>query len=100
MHANPLVYPIVLDMMIQYPRIYVDVSPFQKILPRDQFHRLLAAFKEARLLNRVMFGSDGDNYESALEAYRSAEFLTDGELEGIFCRNAAKFLGRQGVCDP
>ena len=99
MHANPLVYPIVLDMMIQYPRIYVDVSPFQKILPRDQFHRLLAAFKEARLLNRVMFGSDGDNYESALEAYRSAEFLTDGELEGIFCRNAARFLGRQGVCD-
>ncbi len=100
MHANPLVYPMVLDMMIQYPRIYVDVSPFQKILPRGQFHRLLAAYKEARLVNRVMFGSDGDDYESALEAYRSAEFLTDSDLQGIFCRNAARFLGRQGVCNP
>jgi predicted TIM-barrel fold metal-dependent hydrolase len=100
MHANPLVHPLVLDMMIQYPAIYVDVSQFQRIMPREQFHRLLAAFKESRLLGRVMFGSDGDDYESALEAYRSADFLSERELEGIFCRNAARFLDRQGVCDP
>jgi hypothetical protein len=47
-----------------------------------------------------MFGSDGDDYESALDAYRSAEFLTDSDLQGIFCRNAARFLGRDGVCNP
>ena len=41
MHANPLFCPIVLDILIQHPRIYVDVSPFQKI------YRLLAAFKIA-----------------------------------------------------
>lgn len=99
MHANPLVYPMLLDLMSQYPKIYVELSPFQRILRREKFHRLLASFKEAGVLGRVMFGTDGDDYGSALEAYRSADFLTAGELEGILCKNAARFLRRQEVCN-
>jgi len=99
MHANPLVYPAVLDLMLQFPGIYVDVSPFQKILPRTKFHKLLRAFDEVGLMGRVMFGSDGDSYESALEAYRTAEFLSDQQIDGIFCRNAARFLRQQEICD-
>jgi hypothetical protein len=99
MHANPLVYPMVLDLMQQFPKIYVELSPFQRILRREKFHRLLRSFKEAGLLGRVMFGTDGDDYGSALEAYRSADFLTDAELEGILCKNAARFLGRAEACE-
>ena len=98
MHANPLVYPMLIDLLFQYPKVYVEISPFQKILPRKKFHRLLASFKEAGLLGRVMFGTDGDDYGSALEAYRSADFLTEAELEGILCKNAARFLRRQSLC--
>lgn len=68
-------------------------------MTREKFHRLLKRFQEAGFMSRVMFGSHGDDYESALEAYTSATFLSEPELEGIFCRNAARFLRRQAVCD-
>jgi hypothetical protein len=99
MHANPLVYPIVLEMMTQYPQIYVDLTPFQKYWPRSEFHEMLRRYKSARMIRRVMFGTDGDDYDSALEAYTSAEFLTDKDLSGIFCENAARFLQRKQLCD-
>jgi predicted TIM-barrel fold metal-dependent hydrolase len=99
MHANPLVYPMVLDMMAQFPKVYVELSPFQRFMPREKFHRMLMMFKEANVLSRVMFGTDGDDHGDAIEAYRSAEFLTPRELEGILCKNAARFLGRREVCE-
>ncbi len=98
MHANPLVYPAVLDLLVQYPKVYVDVSQFQRILIREKFHRLLKEFKDAGLLGRVMLGVDGDDYGSALEAYSSAPFLNERELRGIFCENAARFLRRPELC--
>jgi len=99
MHANPLVYPMVLDLMMQYPKIYVELSPFQRFMPRKKFHRMLKTFQEAGLLGRVMFGTDGDDHGNAIEAYRSADFLSAVELEGILCKNAARFLSRQSVCE-
>ncbi|MFQ5635122.1 MAG: amidohydrolase family protein [Gammaproteobacteria bacterium] len=99
MHANPLVYPMLLDLMAQYPKIYVELSPFQRILPRGKFHRLLKTFQEAGVLSRVMFGTDGDDHGAAIEAYSSADFLSERELEGILCRNAARFLRRRDACE-
>jgi hypothetical protein len=98
MHANPLTYPAILDLLVQYPKVYVDVSPWEWVLPREKFHRLLHVYKEAGLLGRVMYGSDGADYEKALEAYGSAEFLSEQELAGIFCKNAARFLRKQDLC--
>ena len=99
MHANPLVYPMLLDLMQQFPTIYVETSPFQRILPREKFHRILKTYQEAGLLGRVMFGTDGDDHGAALEAYRSADFLSETEVEGLLCKNAARFLGRPSVCE-
>jgi len=81
------------------PKVYVDISPFQRILSREKFHRLLKEFQSAGLMTRVMFGSDGDDYGSALAAYTSASFLSEREIDNIFCRNAARFLRRQKVCE-
>ena len=99
MHANPIVYPMVIDLMAQYPKVYVELSPFQRIMSREKFHRMLYLFKEANMLSRVMFGTDGDNHGAAIEAYSSADFLTERELEGILCNNAERFLGRREVCE-
>ena len=99
MHANPLVYPEVIDLLVQFPKVYVDISPWQMVYTRQKFHRLLQEYVDAGLTGRIMFGSDGHDYAKAFAAYESAEFLSDRQLEGIFCKNAARFLRRSVVCD-
>lgn len=99
MHANPLVYPEVIDLLVQFPKVYVDVSAWQMAYSRDKFHRLLREYADAGLTGRIMFGSDGHDYTKAFEAYESAGFLSDNQLEGIFCKNAERFLRRREVCD-
>jgi hypothetical protein len=98
MHANPLVYPEVLDLLIQFPKVHVDISPWQMAYTRKKFHRLLQEFVDAGLTGRILFGSDGGDYEKAFAAYGSAEFLSDRQLEGIFCKNAERFLNKRGLC--
>jgi len=99
MHANPLVYPEVLDLLTQFPKVYVDVSPWPMAYTRKKFHRLLQEYADAGLTGRIMFGSDGTDYEKTIAAYESAEFLSEQQLEGIFCKNAERFLRRKDVCD-
>jgi hypothetical protein len=99
MHANPLVYPEVLDLLVQFPKVYVDVSPWQMAYTRKRFHRLLQEYADAGLTGRIMFGSDGGNYAKAIAAYTAADFLTEKQLESIFCKNAARFLKKNDVCD-
>jgi len=98
MHANPLVYPEVLDLLIQFPKVYVDISPWQMAYTRKKFHRLLQEYADAGLTGRIMFGSDTHDYDKAFAAYESATFLNDKQLAGIFCENAARFLRRPEVC--
>jgi len=99
MHANPLVYPEVLDLLIQFPKVYVDISPWQLAYTREKFHRLIKEYADAGLSSRILFGSDGHDFGKALAAYESAEFLSEAQLEGILCKNAERFLGRKGLCD-
>lgn len=99
MHANPLVYPEVIDLLVQFPKVYVDISSWQVAYTRRKFHRLLREYTDAGLAGRIMFGSDGHDYADAFAAYESAEFLSERQLEGIFCRNAARFLRKRDVCD-
>lgn len=99
MHANPLVYPEVLDLLIQFPKVHVDISPWQMAYTRKKFHRLLQEYVDAGLTSRILFGSDGGDYAKAMAAYESAEFLSEQQLEGIFCKNAERFLRRKGLCE-
>jgi hypothetical protein len=100
MHANPLVYPEVIDLLVQFPKVYVDISAWQMAYTRHKFHRLLQEYVDAGLTGRIMFGSDGHDYAKAFAAYESAGFLSEQQLEGIFCKNAERFLRRRGVCKP
>ena len=99
MHANALVYPEVIDLLTMFPKVHVGLGGLQRVYSREKFHRLLREYKEAGLTNRIMFGVDGHPYDQAIEAYESAEFLSDRQLEGIFCKNAERFLRKRGVCD-
>jgi uncharacterized protein len=98
MHANAIVYPEVIDLLVQFPKVYVDISAWQMAYTRKKFHRLLQEYVDAGLTGRIMFGSDGHNYKKAFEAYESAGFLSKRQLEGIFCKNAERFLRKKGYC--
>jgi hypothetical protein len=99
MHANPLVYPEVLDLLAQFPKVHVDISPWQMVYTRKKFHRLLQEYVDAGMTGRIMFGSDGHSYRKSFAAYESAEFLSDRQLSGIFCTNAERFLRVSNYCD-
>ena len=99
MHANPLVYPEVIDLLVQYPKVHVDISAWQMAYSRKKFHQLLQIYQDAGLIGRIMFGSDGHDYKKAFAAYESAEFLSERQLRGIFCGNAERFLRLKGYCE-
>ncbi len=98
MHANPLVYPEVIDLLVQFPKVHVDISGWQMAYTRKKFHQLLQIYQDAGLIGRIMFGSDGHDYDKAFAAYESAEFLSARQLQGIFCGNAERFLRLDGYC--
>lgn len=99
MHANVLTYPGLIRLLQQYPNVYVDLTPFSSILPSEGFHHMLRTYQMHGLIERIMFATDDFPVASTIEAYQSAEFLTAGELGGIFCDNAARFLDKEGVCE-
>jgi predicted TIM-barrel fold metal-dependent hydrolase len=100
MHGNVLTYPGLLRMLQQYPNVYVDLTPFSSILPKEGFHQMLRSYRMHGLLGRIMFATDDFPVADTIEAYRSAEFLTEDELGGILCGNAERFLDLEGICEP
>ena len=99
MHGNALSFPQLIDLLAMFPKVHVDLAGLQMFYSREKFHRLLREYVEAGMTNRIMFGVDGLEYEKAFEAYESAEFLSERQLEGIFCKNAERFLRKRRVCD-
>lgn len=98
MHGNVLTYPALLRMLQQFPHVFVDLTVFSSILPREGFHHMLRTYKRHGLLNRIMFGTDDFPVAETIDAYSSADFLTDEELQGILCGNAERYLRMNGVC--
>jgi len=98
MHANVLTYPALLRLLQQFPHVYVDLTIFSTILPREGFHHMLRTYKRHGLLSRIMFGTDDFPVDKSIEAYSSADFLTSEELQGILCGNAERYLRMEGIC--
>jgi hypothetical protein len=99
MHGNVLTYPGFIRLLQQYPHVYVDLTPFPTVLPEEGFHQMLKVYKQNRLLKRIMFGTDEEKMKETIAAYRSADFLSKDELEGIMCKNAERFLNKKNICE-
>ena len=67
-------------------------------MPREGFHHMLHLYQMQGLTDRIMFGSDEMPVAESLDAYRSADFLSDEELSGILCGNAERFLRLPETC--
>ncbi len=83
-------------LMLMYRQVYADISAIDWLLTRDAFHDYLKRLVQARLGKRIMFGSDQmiwpETVGMAVEAIRSANFLSDGQKQDIFFNNAVRFL--------
>lgn len=92
-------YPFLEEMialMYMYPQVYADLSTITWIIPREAFHDYLRGLIKANLGKRLMFGSDQmvwpETIGMAIEAIKSADFLTEEQKRDIFYNNAVRFL--------
>ncbi len=96
MHAGWPMLDDMLAMLYAYPQLYVDIGVIDWVLPRKEFYRYLRTMVEAGFSKRIMFGSDEMNWPDALpraiEAVKSASFLSKEQKRDILYNNAVRFL--------
>ena len=96
MHAGWPFLDHMLALMYAYPNVYVDLGVISWTQPRTEFHRYLRALVEAGYSKRIMFGSDQMVWPEAIgmavDAVKSADFLTPQQRSDIFYHNAARFF--------
>ena len=99
MHAGGEDWPEhAIRLMAYYPQLYTDLAVMLWVEPNTQRYikEFLQNIKEARYLDRVMFGSDQMIWPYAIEKsirfLNSLTFLTKKDKEDILYNNAVKFL--------
>jgi predicted TIM-barrel fold metal-dependent hydrolase len=101
MHAGYPYLEETIALMHTYPHVYADISAFNWINSREEFHAylrgLLAHGDDCESIGkRLMFGTDQilwpEGIGMAIEAVEAAPFLTNEQKRDIFCNNAARFL--------
>lgn len=83
-------------MFAQYPQVYGDLSRISWYLPREAFHEYVQQLVRAGYGDRLMFGSDQSWWpeviDDAVDAIRSAPFLSEAEKCAILGGNARRFF--------
>jgi predicted TIM-barrel fold metal-dependent hydrolase len=96
MHAGWTFLDQMLATMYAYPNVNVDLGVISWLLPRAEFYRYLRALVQAGYSKRIMFGSDSlgfpENIGIAVDAVKSADFLTSEQRSDILYHNAARFF--------
>jgi hypothetical protein len=74
----------------------MDISAINWLLTPEEFHAYLKQLMNARLGERIMFGTDQMIWPEAvamsIDAIESASFLTEAQKQDIYFNNAADFL--------
>lgn len=96
MHAGWPMIDRMIALLYAQPQVYVDTGVIDFTQPRDEFHAYLKRLVDAGYGKRIMFGSDQMVWPgaipAAIEAIRSARFLTAAQKRDILHDNAARFL--------
>ena len=92
-------YPYLDDtvaLLMQYSQVYVDISAINWLLTREEFHRHLQRLVDARLGDRILFGTDQmiwpHTIARAIDAVEGAPFLSEDLKHAIFFGNAVDFF--------
>ena len=79
-------------LMRDYRNVFVDMSVLNSVGPRPLHDASLRKLVEAGLADRIVLGSDDQNYAPIIERIEGAAFLTPKQRRGIYYDNAARFL--------
>lgn len=79
-------------LMLRFPNVYAEMSVLNSIGPRVLHDASLRSLVEAGLADRILFGSDDQDYAAIIERIEGASFLTPAQRRGIYYDNAARYL--------
>ncbi len=96
MHAGAPFVKECIEMMKTYPGLYADISVLNNpgIIPAKDFAGIMKAYMTAGLEDRLMFGSDNADIKTCSNAVEQLDFLSEGQKEKIFYRNAKNFFSK------
>ena len=79
-------------LMRHFPSVHVDMSVLNSLGPRGLHDASLRRLVDAGLADRILLGSDDQDYAPIIERIEGAAFLTEEQRRGIYYDNAARFL--------
>jgi hypothetical protein len=92
-------YPFIdetIALMLMYQQVYVDISMINWTLTPEEFNSYLERMIDARLGDRILFGTDQmiwpETVGMAIKAVENAPCLSEEQKQDIFFYNAATFL--------
>ncbi len=81
-----------LSLLRDFPNVFVDMSVLNSVGPRALHDASLHTLVSAGYADRIVLGSDDQDYAAILERIEGASFLTPAQRRGIYYDNAARFL--------
>lgn len=88
-------------LMKAHPNVYGDLSVVNAQAPMAGYEVGVRRFRDAGLLDRLMFGSDNNDFAKIIARTDALTFLSEAERRAIYCGNAARFLRLDPrVCAP
>lgn len=81
-----------LVLLRDFPNVVVDMSVLNSVGPKALHDASLRAFVSAGFADRIVLGSDDQDYAPIIERIEGADFLTAAQRRGIYYDNAARFL--------
>lgn len=80
------------SLLRDFPNVHVDMSVLNSVGPRALHDASLRTFVDAGFADRIVLGSDDQDYASIIERIEGAAFLTPEQRRAIYYDNAARFL--------
>ncbi len=81
-----------LSLLRDYPNVFVDMSVLNSVGPRPLHDASLRRLVDAGFVDRIVLGSDDQDYAPIIERIEGAAFLTPTQRRAIYYDNAARLL--------
>lgn len=81
-----------LSLLRDFPNVFVDMSVLNSLGPRALHDASLQNLVSAGFADRIVLGSDDQDYAPIIERIEGAAFLTPAQRRGIYYDNAARLL--------
>lgn len=94
MHGGAPYLKGTIEILNAYPQVYADISVLANpdIITKENFHSYMKSLIDSGFADRLMFGSDNGDLDKMIDAVNSLDFLTPGQREKIFFKNAETFF--------